>query len=93
LELHKIRVFLPVESLTVQGRHCTMKIVYLLITIIINTIITVIYKEEFCSGSSEAFMALVFQIEVFWFVTPCSVVVGYQRFRGPYCHHLQDEVG
>jgi hypothetical protein len=25
----------------------------------------------------------VFQVEVFWFVTPCRVVVGYQRFRGP----------
>jgi len=23
------------------------------------------------------------QIDVFWVVTPCSVVVGYRRFRGP----------
>jgi hypothetical protein len=30
--------------------------------------------------------------EVFWVVTPCSVVVGYQRFRGPCCRHLQSEV-
>jgi hypothetical protein len=22
-------------------------------------------------------------------MTPCSVVVGYQRFGGPCCHHLQ----
>jgi hypothetical protein len=32
---------------------------------------------------------VMFQVEVFWFVTPCSVVVGYQRFRGPCCLHLQ----
>jgi hypothetical protein len=25
------------------------------------------------------------QVEVFCIVTPCSVVVGYQRFRGPCC--------
>jgi len=24
-----------------------------------------------------------FQVEVFWFVTTCSVLLGYQRFRGP----------
>jgi len=30
-----------------------------------------------------------FQAEVFWVVTPCSVVVGYQRFGGPRCLHLQ----
>jgi len=29
--------------------------------------------------------------EVFWVVSPCSVVVGYQRFRGPYCLHLPTE--
>jgi hypothetical protein len=28
----------------------------------------------------------------FWVVTLCSVVVGYQRFRGPCCHHLQGAV-
>jgi len=27
-----------------------------------------------------------------WVVTPCSVVVGNQRFGGPRCLHLQDEV-
>jgi hypothetical protein len=25
------------------------------------------------------------QVEIFWFVMPCSVVVGYQRFRSPCC--------
>jgi hypothetical protein len=28
----------------------------------------------------------------FWVVTPCSVVVRYQRFGGPFCLHLQGEV-
>jgi len=28
------------------------------------------------------------EIEVFVFVTPCSVMVGYQRFGGPYCLHF-----
>jgi len=29
-----------------------------------------------------------FQVEVFWVVTPCSFVVGYQSFGGPCCVHL-----
>jgi hypothetical protein len=32
------------------------------------------------------------QAEVFWVVTPCSVVVGYQRFGGPYCLYLRSDV-
>jgi len=28
------------------------------------------------------------QVGVFWVVTPCSVVVGYQFFGGPCCLHL-----
>jgi hypothetical protein len=35
---------------------------------------------------------LMLQVEVFCVMTPCSVVVGYQRFVGPFCLHLQDEV-
>jgi len=27
----------------------------------------------------EAFTAVIFQVEVFWVVTPCSAVVGYQH--------------
>jgi hypothetical protein len=27
------------------------------------------------------------EVEVFRVVTPCSVVVGYQRFRGPCCFY------
>jgi hypothetical protein len=39
----------------------------------------------------EAFTAAMFQVEVLWVVTPCSVVVGYQRFRDQCCLHLQGE--
>jgi hypothetical protein len=39
----------------------------------------------------EAFTAAMFQVEVFWVVTPCSVAVGYQPFSGPCCLHLQGE--
>jgi hypothetical protein len=28
---------------------------------------------------------VMFQVEVFWVVTPCNVAVGYRRFRGPNC--------
>jgi len=28
-------------------------------------------------------MAVMFQIKVFWVVTPCRIVVGYLHFRGP----------
>jgi hypothetical protein len=31
------------------------------------------------------------QVMIFWVVTPCSDVVGCQRFGGPCCLHLQGE--
>jgi hypothetical protein len=31
----------------------------------------------------EAFTEAMFQVEIFWVVTPCSVAVGYQRFGDP----------
>jgi hypothetical protein len=34
-----------------------------------------------------------YQVVVFWVVMPCSVAVGYQRFWGPWCLHLQGEDG
>jgi hypothetical protein len=39
-------------------------------------------------------LALLFvgKVAVFWVVTPCSDVVGYQRFGGPCCLHVQSEV-
>jgi hypothetical protein len=33
-------------------------------------------------ASFEAFTAVLFQVEVFWVVTPCNVAVGCRRFRG-----------
>jgi len=30
-------------------------------------------------------MAVLFQVEVFWVVTPCSVMVRYQHSTGPCC--------
>jgi hypothetical protein len=33
----------------------------------------------------DVFTAMKMQVAVFWVVTPCSVVVGYRRFRRPYC--------
>jgi hypothetical protein len=43
--------------------------------------------------SFEAFTVVVFQVEVFWVVTPCGVMVGgYQLFRSPCCLRLQGEV-
>jgi len=33
------------------------------------------------------------QVAVFWVVTPCRNVVGYQRFGGPCWLHLQGEDG
>jgi hypothetical protein len=39
----------------------------------------------------EVFTVFNIQVAVFWIITPCSNV-GYQRFRGPRCLHLQGEV-
>jgi hypothetical protein len=38
--------------------------------------------------SSETFMAMEFQVEVFWVVTTCGVVVVYYCFRDPCCLHI-----
>jgi len=40
---------------------------------------------------SEVFTTLKFQVEFWWLARPRSVVVGYQRFGGPFCVHLQGE--
>jgi hypothetical protein len=36
----------------------------------------------------KVFMVMMFQVEVFWVVIPCSAMVGYHCFRGPCCFHL-----
>jgi len=33
--------------------------------------------------SFEALKAMMLQVKVFWIVTPCMIVVGYQLFRDP----------
>jgi len=40
-------------------------------------------KLIFSNASFEAFTAVMFQVDVFWVVTPCSVAVRRQRFGGP----------
>jgi len=35
----------------------------------------------------EVFTAMMIQVVVFWVVTPCSIVIGYQSFRGLCCLH------
>jgi hypothetical protein len=40
----------------------------------------------------DIFRAVKFQVAVFWVVTPCSDVVGYQRFGGPYCLYFQGKM-
>jgi hypothetical protein len=41
------------------------------------------------TAKSEVFIAGKIQVVFFWVVTPCSVVIGYQHFRGPCCLNLQ----
>jgi hypothetical protein len=45
--------------------------------------------QEIPRPSFQDFAAVKFQVDVFWIVMACSVVVGYQHFRGPRCFHLQ----
>jgi hypothetical protein len=40
----------------------------------------------------EVLTAVNIQVEVFWVVMPCSVVVGHQRFGGMCCLHLHGEM-
>jgi len=42
--------------------------------------------------SFGAFTAMKLQVEVFWVIAPCRVLVRYQRFRGPRCLHILFEV-
>jgi hypothetical protein len=44
--------------------------------------------NSFLLSSCEAFMAVIIQVEVFWFMTPSKVVVGYQGFGDPCYVHL-----
>jgi len=39
------------------------------------------------------FYLVMIQIQIFWFVTPCNIVRGYQSFRDPYCSHHPEDGG
>jgi hypothetical protein len=47
-------------------------------------------KYEALRVRFDVFTTVEIQVEVFWVVTPCSVV-GYRRLRGPYCLQLHTE--
>jgi len=40
-----------------------------------------------------SFMAVKIHVKVFWVVTLCGAMVGYQYFRGPWCLSLHPENG
>jgi hypothetical protein len=40
------------------------------------------YEEQYKHTRFEVFTAVRIQVEVFWVVMLCSIVVGYQCFRG-----------
>jgi hypothetical protein len=51
----------------------------------------IIYDKLNKISRSGIFREIRIQIEFFWVLTPCNVVLGYQRFGEPCCLHLQDE--
>jgi hypothetical protein len=54
-----------------------------------NKVIPRTFQTALVHYRHEAFAAVKNQVEVFWVVTPCRVVVGYQLFRGPCCLSIQ----
>jgi hypothetical protein len=44
----------------------------------------------YSEASFEILMAVMFEVEISWVVTPCSAAVGCQSFTGPCCSHLQN---
>jgi hypothetical protein len=49
------------------------------------------FQSDYFLSSFEVGTTVAFQVEVLRVVTLCGVVVGYQRFRGPCCLHLEGE--
>jgi hypothetical protein len=46
-------------------------------------------RDIISSAAENSNYKFYFQVYVFWVVTPCSIVVGYQRFKCPYCLQIQ----
>jgi hypothetical protein len=51
-----------------------------------------IFQIKVVGARFNVFVAVKIQVKVFWVVTLYSVMVRYQRFRGPCCFHLQGKV-
>jgi len=50
-----------------------------------------VHRDVILCASFEFFTPVKIQVEIFMVVTPCSFVVGYQRFRGSWCLHPENE--
>jgi hypothetical protein len=48
--------------------------------------------ERWETHTKSFLTAVIFQVEVFWIVTPCIYVVGYRRFGVPCYHYFQGEM-
>jgi hypothetical protein len=51
--------------------------------------ICAVFMSSCSHARVEVFTVMKFQVAIFWVVTLCSDVVGYQCFGGPCCLHLQ----
>jgi hypothetical protein len=70
---------------------CLRRVILKDLTDVSEESIAVIFRFEMkLEREIEVFMVKI-GVEVFWVVTPCSVVVGYQHFRGSCCLQLHGE--
>jgi hypothetical protein len=61
---------------------------FFVVSLLFNVFVSMVYISP--DAGYEVFTLLKIKVEFFWVLRPCSVVVGYQRFRGP-CFTLQLE--
>jgi hypothetical protein len=66
-------------------------IILLCVSSQINNLCSQFYFNHNLLARSVVSTAVEIQVEVFRVVTPCNVVVGYQRFRNPWYLNLQGE--
>jgi hypothetical protein len=80
LAVKKVNTFWALESVsTLFLKKSTLRLHFMFTWVLQNT-------------NDQLWQISVVQVEVFQVVTPRSVMVGYQHFRGPCCLHLQGEV-